>query len=89
MTPCEAREFFFMLVPTDLFASLTLRPCADAIARRGSLGARLPAGSRCDLSHRISSARLCSSVFAFPCVPAFLLPRLANRKIERRGWPKV
>lgn len=59
--------------PDDFFASLSLRPRADAIARRGSLGAQLPAGSRCDLSRRISSARLCSSVFAFPvraCLPA-------------------
>lgn len=64
---------FFVLAPTDLFASLSLRPRADATARRGSLGAQLPAGSRCDLSRRISSARLCSSVFAFParaCLPA-------------------
>lgn len=80
---------FFVLAPTDLFALLSLRPRADAIARRGSLGAQLPAGSRCDLSRRISSARLCSSVFAFPRAPAFLLPRLANREIERRGWPEV
>lgn len=59
--------FFFVLALTDLFASPSLRPRADATACRGSLGAQLPAGSRCDRSRCISS---CALVQPCICLPA-------------------